>query len=163
MKKIKKLWLENRILFVLFIITFVCACVILGVVLKYFFGATKSNYGERLDGIQNVLVSDSMKSEFVESLSQDEQVTDVAINVKGKIIYIYITFKEGTSLVEAQSKALASLQSFEESYLNFYDFHFTVKSQATEDNEGFLLMGARNVNGSGLVWNNNTPIDVDSE
>lgn len=163
MKKIKKLWLENRILFVLFIITLICACIILGVILKYFFGATKSSYGERLDGIETVLVSDTMKSDFIQSLTSDEQITNVAINVKGKIIYIYLTFKEGTSLVEAQSKALASLQSFEEPYLNFYDFHFTIKSNATEDNEGFLLMGARNVNGSGLVWNNNTPIETDSE
>ena len=54
MKKIKKLWMENRVLFVLFTIVIICACIILGVMLSYFFGATKSNYGDRLNGIENV-------------------------------------------------------------------------------------------------------------
>ena len=38
---------------------------------------------------------------------------------------------------------------------NFYDFEFTLKQNATEKTEGFLIMGAKNVNGSNLVWNNN--------
>ena len=32
MKKVKKLWIENRILFVLFVIIIICACIILGVI-----------------------------------------------------------------------------------------------------------------------------------
>lgn len=162
MKKIKKLWMENRVLFVLFIIIVVCACIILGVIFKYFFGATKSSYGERLDGIEEVLVTDSMKSDFVSSV-QNEFITNAKLDVRGKIIYIYLTFNEGVSLVEAQSKALEALQTFEQKYLDFYDFHFTLKSDATENSEGFLIMGAKNVNGSGLVWNNNTPVETDSE
>ena len=164
MNKIKKLWMENRVLFVLFIIVFICACIILGVVFKYFFGATKSNYGERLDGIEAVEITDTMKNDFLVAIKDDELVDNATIDVRGKIVYIYLTFNEGSSLVEAQSKALEALQTFEQNYLDFYDFHFTLKSEATENSEGFLIMGAKNVNGSGLVWNNNTPVaDEDSE
>ena len=158
MNKIKKLWTENRVLFVLFVIILLCACIILGVILKYFFGSSKSSYGERLNGIQEVEVNDELQTKFLSNMKQDEQIEDATLKIKGKIIYIALTFREGVSLVEAQSKALASLQHFEQKYLDFYDFNYTLKGAATENTEGFLIMGARNVNGSGLVWNNNTEV-----
>ncbi len=163
MKKIKKLWMENRVLFVLFLIIIVCAFIILGVLFKYFFGATKSSYGDRLKGIETVEVTDTMKNDFLSSIKENELINDAKLEVRGKIVYIYLTFIETASLEEAQSRAIESLQFFEQKYLDFYDFHFTLKSNATETSEGFLIMGAKNVNGSGLVWNNNTPIDADSE
>ena len=163
MKKIKKLWMENRVLFVLFLIIIICAFIILGVLFKYFFGATKSSYGDRLKGIETVEVTDTMKNDFLTSIKGNELVNDAKIDVRGKIVYIYLTFIETASLEEAQSRAIESLQFFEQNYLDFYDFHFTLKSNATETSEGFLIMGAKNVNGSGLVWNNNTPIEADSE
>lgn len=163
MKKIKKLWIENRVLFVLFLIVLICLFTILGVFLKYFFGSSKGSYGNRLEGIKEVEVTDEIKNNFISSMKNDASVQEVTIKTQGKIIYIALTFKEGVSLVEAQSKALSSLKSFEQNYLDFYDFQYTLKANATENNEGFLLMGAKNVNGSTLVWNNNTEVAKDNE
>ena len=39
-----------------------------------------------------------------------------------------------------------------------YDIDFILTKEKSENDEGFTIMGAKNVNGSGLVWNNNTPI-----
>lgn len=158
MNKIKKLWVENRVLFVLFVIILVCLLLIMGVFLKYFFGASSSSYGDRLDGIQEVEVTDELKNNFLTSIREDDLIQEATLNTKGKIIYISLTFKDGVSLVEAQSKAQASLQFFEEKYLNFYDFQYTLKGNKTENSEGFIIMGARNVNGTKLSWNNNTEV-----
>lgn len=161
MKKIKNLWVENRVLFVLFIIVMLCGCVILGVFANYFFGPSTSSYGERLEGIENVPITDEVKENFLTSMKADELISDVLFSTSGKIVYITLSFNEGVSLVEAQSKALASLMAFEQNLLDFYDFHYTLKSNATENSEGFLIMGAKNVNGSGLVWNNNTEVSAE--
>lgn len=158
MKKIKKLWEQNRVLFALFIIIFVCLLIVIGVFASYFFGTTKSSYGDRLSGIENVKITEEMENNFLNSLKSDEQISDTNIKIRGKVVYITIYFKEGISLVEAESKALASLQQFDESYQKFYDFNYTLKQEATENSEGFLIMGAKNINGSGLIWNNNTEI-----
>ncbi len=163
MNKIKKFWNENRVLFVLFLIVLVCILLILGVLLKYFFGSSSSSYGKRLEGIKEVEVTDEIKNNFLSSMQNDELIENVAIKSRGKIIYISLSFKDGVSLVEAQSKALASLMAFEQKYLDFYDFNYTLKGNATENSEGFLIMGAKNVNGSGLVWNNNTEVTKDEE
>ena len=163
MNKIKKLWVENRVLFVLFVIVLICVFIMLGVMLKYFFGSSKSSYGDRLNGIKEVEVTDSMKNNFVSQMNEDELINDTTIKTRGRIIYITFTFKDGVSLVEAESKALASLEYFEEKYQDYYDFNYTLKENATEDSEGFLIMGAKNVNGSGLVWNNNTEVVKNEE
>ena len=114
-------------------------------------------------GIEEVEISKEMKNNFVDTMEADELISDATFKTQGKIIYITLTFKDEVTLVEAQSKALASLANFEEKYQNFYDFHYTLKGNKTDTSEGFLVMGAKNVNGTGLVWNNNTEIETDSE
>ena len=160
MKKIKNLWINNRILCVLFLIIIICICIILGVFAKYFFGSPKSSSGDRLNGINEVELTNEIKDKYLTAMNNDELINSATIktNGKSKIIYITLNFKEGVSIVEAESKALASLMAFEQEYLNFYDFHYTLKSDKTANSDGFLIMGAKNVNGSGLVWNNNTEV-----
>lgn len=163
MNKIKKLWMENRVLFVLFLIVVICLFIIMGVFLKYFFGSSSSSYGDRLEGIKEVEVTEEIKNNFLSSMKSDELIRDAEMKTRGKIIYVTLNFNDDVSLVEAESKALASLNSFEQKYLDFYDFHYTLKGNATENNEGFLIMGAKNVNGSGLIWNNNTEVVKDKD
>ena len=90
-------------------------------------------------------------------------INSATFDVKGRVIYVTINFVGDTSLVEAQSKAAASLEQFSENLLSYYDIDFTLISEATENSEGFTIMGAKNVAGSGIVWNNNTPVESEEE
>lgn len=159
MNKIKELWKKNKILWVLLSILFICFVAIVIVVITFFFGGSKSVYGSRLDGIDNHPITESFKSEYEAGLEDDELISEVSIKTKGKIVYVAISFIDDTTLVEAQSKATASLEKFSEDILEYYDIQFTLKSGATENSEGFTLMGARNASGSGVVWNNNTKVE----
>ena len=73
-------------------------------------------------------------------------------------IYIDLLFVEGVGLVEAQSIALKTLEDFNENESKYYDFNFTLKQEATEQSDGFLISGAKNKNGNGLIWNNNREV-----
>lgn len=157
MKKLKKLWHENSVLLVLFIILIACLIAISVVVVKYFVGASSSKYGERLDGIDKHPYTEKDQKDFAAKLEEDELINDVSVRTSGKIIYVTINFSEKTTLVEAQSKALASLDNFSEEVLSFYDIQYMIKADSTKDTEGFQIMGSRNVSGTGgIVWNNNT-------
>ena len=52
MKKLKKLWNENRVLMILGVILLACVIAILCVVLKYFVGSNSSVYGNRFDNMK---------------------------------------------------------------------------------------------------------------
>lgn len=152
----KKYLKENRTLFILMIVAIVCIVVSILLLFKYFyFGNGGSNYGDRLEGIENVKINDDKKNEVSSKISENSLVDSATVTITGKRIDIRIVFGEKASLVDAEGIALKSLDNFSDEEKAFYDFEFTLKQNATEKTEGFLIMGAKNVNGSNLVWNNN--------
>jgi len=159
LQKLKNLWSKNKVLIVLGVILIICLIAIIGVTFSYFIGGGKSVYGDRLDGISEHTISDEVKNNYVDNLKTNETVMDVRFVVKGKIIYVNIDFKGDTPLVEAEGVAASSLANLNEDILGYYDIEFVIKSDDTENSEGFTILGARNVTGSGLVWNNNTPVE----
>ena len=163
MKKIKQLWNENRILFVLFIILIVCFIAICFVVMSYFVGTNKSVYGDRLKN--KVKVSKTAEDEYVKDIEMDEMVDEATIRVGVRTIYITLKFNDKASLVEAESKAVASLEALSEDILSYYDINFILLQDtvAGDETKGFTLMGSSNVNGTGVVWSNNTEIIEEEE
>lgn len=157
MKKIKKIWQENSVLLVLFVILIACLIAVSVVVVKYFIGASSSKYGERLDGIDKYPFEDKEQNELKEKIKEEKLVLDVNTRVSGKTIYVTINFDSSITLVEAQSKALASLEYFNEDILSFYDIQYMIKADSTDKTDGFQIMGSHNISGTGgIVWNNNT-------
>ena len=163
MKKLKKIWNENRILFVLFIILIICFVAICMIVFSYFVGSSKSVYGDRLKN--EVKISDKQEKDYIEAIKADAMVEDATWRKGVRTIYITIKFNETASLVEAESKAVASLENIEEKILKYYDINFIITQDKVEadQSKGFTLMGSSNVNGSGVVWSNNTEIVEEEE
>lgn len=159
MKKLKESWGKNKVFILLGTILVICLVAIIVVTFSFFLGGSKSVYGDRLDGIDKYPVKETMKSSYITSLEEEKSVSKVSMNVKGKIIYISIEFVSDTSLEEAKSLAATSLKNISEDLQSFYDISFTLKCEKSENSEGFTILGAKNVAGSGLVWNNNTPLE----
>ena len=164
MKKLKKIWQENSVLFVLLFILIACLIAISVVVVTYFVGDSSSKYGDRLEGIEDYPFDEDMKNEIISKIKENEIVEDVTMRVSGKSIYVMITFVPETTLVEGQSIALSSLDYFSEETLSFYDLEYMIEAEATEETEGFQIIGAKNVSGTGgIVWNNNTEFETEEE
>ena len=155
----KKFFEENRTLFILIVVAIVCIIISVILLFKYFyFGNGGSNYGDRLEGIENVRISDEKQNEVSSKIDEDALVQSSTVGITGKRVDIRIVFEEKASLIDAQGIALKSLDNFSDEEKAFYDFHFTLKQEATEKTEGFLTMGAKNVNGSNLVWENHNSV-----
>lgn len=152
----KQFYKENRVFSILMLIVAVCLVLIIGVMLKYFFfGNSSSPYGDRLKDAKKYKISENSQKEIISSLESDEAIKKVDFHVSVRTIYITIDFNPGTVLVDAQSKAVAILEKFSEAQMGYYDIEFILKSEASENAEGFTIMGAKNVNGTNIVWNNN--------
>lgn len=157
MKKLKKIWQENSVLLVLFVILIACLIAISVVVVKYFVGDSSTKFGERLEGIDKHPFGESEQNEIKDKIKEDKLVLNVNMRTSGKTIYVTIDFDSSATLVEAQSKALASLEYFSEDILNFYDIQYMIKADSTDKTDGFQIMGSHNISGTGgIVWNNNT-------
>lgn len=163
MNKLKKLWKENSILIVLFMILIICLVAIMVVVVTYFVGDSKTKYGDRLEGLDKIVWTDKEEKEINNKLKEDESIKNVSIETYGKNIYVKISFDSKITLVEAQSKALSSLDLFSEDVLGYFDIEFLIEADKTDSSDGFKIIGSHNVSGTGgIMWNNNTKIK-DSE
>ncbi len=162
MKKLKEIWENNRILLVLGAIVLICFITMLIVCFNLFFGGTVSKYGDRLETIENLPLEEEDKNNIIAKLKENETVEDINIHTQGKIIYIRIKFKNVT-LEKAKEIAGTTLEQIKEEYQKNYDIHYTIVSDATENTQGFTLMGAKNMNRSIIIWNNNTPIAKNEE
>lgn len=162
MKKIKDMWNKNRVLFVLAAIVIICFIIMLVVCVKYFVGNGNSNYGDRLDSISDIPLKDEDKNAIIAKFQENETVTNVEVRTQGKIIYIRATF-ENVTMEKAKEIANGTLSVIPEEYLTNYDIHYTLISEGTENQEGFIVMGAKNIGESQLqiIWNNNTPITTE--
>jgi len=145
----KKLWANNKILVILGAILAVCFIAILVVMLKYFVGSRKSVFGNRFDNMKTV-IKDKEQDEYVKKVEESSTVDKVRFRVSHKTLYISITFKDDIKLEDAKKVTDESLALFRDDIKETYDINFTIK------NSSFLLMGARNASGNGLLWNNNT-------
>ena len=155
MKRIKKVWEENKVLLVLAIILIICLVVFLVVLMTYFYGTSDSVYGNRLDNIKENSLNETSLKEIEDTLENDASVTSVSLNIKGLVIYINIDFKEKIKMDDAKKIAASSLELFKEEELKVYDLEYIISSPSTDDFVGYTLMGAKNANGSDvIIWNN---------
>lgn len=160
----KKYLKENKTLLILMIVAIVCIVVSSILLLKYFyFGNGGSKYGSRLEGIEAVKINDDKQNEIVTAIREKENVVDAKLSVTGKRIDIRIVFNESANIDSAKEIAKSTLDLFSEEEKAFYDFEYTIKQDKSENTQGFLVMGAKNVKGIGLSWNNNNPVTESSE
>ena len=165
MKKLKKIWQENSVLFVLLSILIVCLIAILIVVFTYFVGGSKSKFGDRLDEIDKYPFGEVEIGEITSKIKEDEMVEEVKISVNDtRRIIIDIKYTSKATLVQAQSKSLETLDYFSEETQSYYDLTYNIYADATEKSDGFKISGSHNVSGTGgIVWNNNTKFEKNEE
>ena len=164
-KKLKRFYKEHRIFIILMSVVLVCLIVIGGIAINFFHNGNGDKYGARLEEMEkygsklvdldSYEILPSRKSDFEKNMVNTKKVKKCNITVTGRIVYITMQFEESVDLVEAKSIALKSLESFSEDEKKYFDFDFTIKKNTTDKVEGFLVSGAFNKNGSGLIWNNN--------
>ena len=158
MNKIKKFYKEHRIFTILMAVVIVCLVLIITILVQCFYVGNSDKYGNRLENIEKYKVEDSRIDEFKQKYSDEKIVSSVDIELTGRIFYIKMVFESDVDLVEAQSIALKSLEEFSEDEKSYYDFNFTLAQEKTDTSDGFLISGAKNKNGTNLIWNNNREV-----
>ena len=112
MKKMRKIWNENRVLMVLAIILLICFITILVVSLTYFYGSSESEYGNRLDGIEKVKITEKDSNKIVKALKVEEKVENASLVNKGRMIYLTLSFEAGTPIDDAKVIADGAIELF---------------------------------------------------
>lgn len=156
MKKIKKIWQENKVLLVLAIILVVCLAVFCVVAITYFYGSSDNPLGNRADITKEVPLNKKLFENIKTQLEENEKVKSAKVTKSPTtIVYVEIEFVDETKMDNAKKIAESIIELFSEDELAVYDIEFTINTLSTSKVQGYTLKGARNANGSGsVVWGN---------
>lgn len=152
-KKKRKFKQDNIMLIILVLILFSCFAVFGVLFYKYFYaGAGDSKYGNRLDGIENYKLSETLNDDISELYTKESSINKVSTKVEGKIIYITIDFKESIKTDKAQTLAVKALDKIGKENLTFYEIQFVLTYSGEAENKNFPIFGSKNANSLKVVW-----------
>lgn len=141
---------DNIILLVLLGVLVVCFIAICLLFYKYFYaGTSETKYGDRLDGIENYVLSSTLEDDVKKIYTNDKSVGEISVKTQGKIIYINIGFVESVKVADAQTLAVKALDAIGEENLNYYEVQYIL---TCTDDENYPVFGSKNANSSKVVW-----------
>lgn len=141
---------DNIILLVLGGVLLVCFIAICLLFYKYFYaGTSETKYGDRLDGIENYVLSSTLEDDIKQIYSDNKSVSEISINNQGKIVYINIEFAANTKAADAKTIAVKALDAIGEDNLTYYEIQFLL---TCKDTEGFPVFGSKSAKNTKVVW-----------
>lgn len=135
-KKYKGLFIIGGLLLILLIILML----IFG---RMFIKSNSSTYGNRLKNITKVTEKENRK--VSEALEENGEVDKVSIRIQGKIIYLEINYKKGTSIAKAKEIANKIPSMYKEEIIKDYDLGlFLIENDDdNEETKEFLVAGTK--------------------
>ena len=117
---------------------------------------TGTKYGSRLEGINKIKISESDLNKIEKKIKENENVTKVSSNIKGRIINFVITFNTGFDINAAKSHANVILDdNFSKDEFEFYDIQVFLLEKDSAEGTKFPVIGYKRKSGNEFVWSNN--------
>ena len=128
----------------------------------FFSSGRREAYGNRLDGIDAVEITSKQYTEVKNKLKENESVTKVTTDLKGKIVNIIMTVKDDVTKDNAKKIAQTALTVFDSEQLAFYDIQIFVKKDNEELND-FPIIGYKQNGKDGLTWSKDRQVTTNEE
>jgi preprotein translocase subunit SecF len=148
---------KYRIPIVIFIVLIIIVCTILAFKSFLYPSDTKSVYGGRLDGIEEVKIDSNKKMSVVNEIKTNDEVETSSINVQGKIINIVIRGKDELTIEKAKEIVSNSMKKFSDEQKAFYDIQLFITGK------DYVLMGYKNKMTADIVWTETKEVEEDEE
>ncbi len=156
-------YIKKNKLTVLAIVLFTILVIVGAYIYNIFFvSGRKEAYGNRLDGIENVVISDDTYNNIKTELKKNESVTDVSTDLKGKIVNIIITVGDDVNKDNAKKIGESVLTHFDKDQLAFYDIQVFVKKDNEELND-FPIIGYKQNGKNNFSWTKDRQVTKDEE
>lgn len=142
---------KNKLLvvFISLLIIFIILAVIL---LTQLIGGNKNGeYGNRLNGIEKVEISSKVVDQIEKEIKEEELVTKVKYDLKGKLVNIILTVEDAKEIDSVKEIGNKILTYFDEDQLSYYDIQILVKSD-NEESEKYPIIGYKHKTRETINW-----------
>lgn len=119
--------------------------------IKYMLPSSENKYGNRLDGIENVLITDEQIQNLKTEMDEIKDIKSINYKLKGRLIYITIEVSNETAIDVSKGYANKCLAYFTDEQTEYYDIQVSIKSD-TEESEVYPIIGAKHKTSKSFVW-----------
>lgn len=112
------------------------------------FDESTAVYGNRLEGIEEVKITDEQKAKVQEVVK--DKSTSVTVRVAGKLVNVIIETIPELSLADAKAMGPVILEVFDENQKKFYDFQFMIDNK--ENQNQYPIIGYMQHSRSSITW-----------
>lgn len=150
MKKILKWIKKNTGLFIILLLTLVLLGFIAVIFVKLLASNSSDKYGNRLEGIEEVKISNDTYNSVKDEVMETKKIEDVSVRLQGRIVYTTIVLKKDTSVKDAKKIASNTLNNYSDQELSFYDFSFFLKWK--NDDGDKVITGNKHHDLDSITW-----------
>ncbi len=156
MKKLKDFYKTNRVFVILMGVSIFCVTLIVGAFVFYFFNQSSGSvYGNRLNGLEAVEITNKQINKIKDFIEEDENIDKATVRIQGKIVYINYFIKE-SKITAAKNLAIESLDLLETDQKDAYDISFAIGLAEDKENSLFPIMGYKKSDNTIISWTNHT-------
>lgn len=130
--------------------------IVIIIVMNYLFGlffinSGKPEYGNRLEGIENVELTKNDITNLQDLIKKNSNVQNVNINISGRTLDIVIHVSDKLSLKDAKKIGNISLEGLSDKQIDYYSVQVFIKKDSKEQNN-FPIIGYKQRGTKVLVW-----------
>lgn len=150
MEKLKKWINKNKGFAIICALAFILFIIMVVIFVRLLVGGSSNKYGNRLDEIDKVKISNEVYESVKEEVKDVEGVNDVSVRLQGKIVYTTIELSDSISADKAKEIAKNTLDNYTEDELKYYDFSFFLKWKGEESDK--VITGNKHHNLEDITW-----------
>ncbi len=147
----------------LVIVIFIAVVILLYFAVDLFFtNSGKPEYGNRLDGIEEVKLEKKDISSIESKIKENKKVKKVETNIAGRTVEVVITVLDDVSIKDAKSIGSTTLSAMNEKQISYYSVQVFVKKESKDENN-FPIIGYKQRGTKELVWTKDRAVTKDNE
>lgn len=146
----KKFIKNNKVTAVAFIICVIFVILVFAIKLTFFPNEGTAIYGDRLDGIEEVEITDDEQDKIVSSLEGKDEVKKVETDIKGRTLNVLITVNDDVELDPAKALTSSITDTLDKEQLGFYDIQVFISKD--NDDARFPIIGYKHQDKDEFSW-----------
>ena len=141
---------NNKVTVVAFIICVIFVVLVFAIKLTFFPNEGTAIYGDRLDGIEKVEITDKQQKEIIKSLEDKDEVKKVSCDIKGRTLNVLITVNDDVELDPAKALTSSITDNLEEDQTSYYDIQVFISKD--NDDTRFPIIGYKHQDKDEFSW-----------
>ena len=147
----KKFIKNNKLIVITFIICVIFVILVFAVKLTFFPNEGAAIYGDRLDGIEEVEITDDEQDDIVSALEEKEEVSNASCDIQGRILNVLINVNDEVEVNSAKALTSSIIENLEEDQTSYYDIQVFI-SKDNEQDATFPIIGYKHQDKDEFSW-----------